>query len=226
LAGGRYSGEALEAGSMVPPRERVINAAARCIADVGFDKTTTRMVADRVGFTTGMVLYYFPHKAELMEAVLHTAIENLSAHFQSFTQHGIERLEAGISVILTEESIETYLVVLSQYRNAAQTDSSLRQGYERIFLESRKELITSVSAGQADGDLRRDIDSLLMADLIYALIQAIGTEKSLLPGHFTGSRSRELASLMLRLLSATKLEELPRSAKTAQPPEKQAPIAC
>ena len=58
-------------------RAETINAALSCFCDFGIDKTTLDMVADRAGFSKGVVAYYFKSKHQL-------TIECLIAFLKSY----------------------------------------------------------------------------------------------------------------------------------------------
>ena len=46
-------------------RKRLILEARRLFAEIGYDATTNRLVADAVGITTGAIYHYFPSKKDL-----------------------------------------------------------------------------------------------------------------------------------------------------------------
>lgn len=51
-------------------RRRLIAAAMRCVAEVGYSRTTMREIARRAGMTSGSIYHHFPNKAELMTTAL------------------------------------------------------------------------------------------------------------------------------------------------------------
>jgi AcrR family transcriptional regulator len=61
----------------IPTRQRLLDAAAALIAELGWSQVTTRAIAERAGLPHGTVSYHFRGKQELLtEAALHT-IEHL-----------------------------------------------------------------------------------------------------------------------------------------------------
>src|ERR1700716_2493396 len=50
------------------PRQRIIGAAMRCVAEVGYSKASIREVARAADMTSGSLYHYFPNKAELLRA--------------------------------------------------------------------------------------------------------------------------------------------------------------
>jgi AcrR family transcriptional regulator len=51
-------------------REKILDAAAQCVLEFGYQRTTTLMVQERAGVSRGSLLHQFPSKADLMAAVL------------------------------------------------------------------------------------------------------------------------------------------------------------
>jgi AcrR family transcriptional regulator len=49
-------------------RRRIITAAMRCVAEVGYSQATIREIARAADMTSGSLYHYFPNKAELLKA--------------------------------------------------------------------------------------------------------------------------------------------------------------
>jgi AcrR family transcriptional regulator len=49
-------------------RRRIITAAMRCVADVGYSQATIREIARAADMTSGSLYHYFPNKSELLKA--------------------------------------------------------------------------------------------------------------------------------------------------------------
>ncbi|ORB84902.1 TetR family transcriptional regulator [Mycobacterium kansasii] len=49
-------------------RQRIIAAAMRCVAEVGYSQATIREIARAAGMTSGSLYHYFPNKSELLHA--------------------------------------------------------------------------------------------------------------------------------------------------------------
>lgn len=68
----------------------LLDAAAAVVHDLGYERLTTAMVAERAGSSIGTVYRYFPDRIAVLQA--------LSARFlAAFASHGIERVEAASS---------------------------------------------------------------------------------------------------------------------------------
>ncbi|OBJ82032.1 TetR/AcrR family transcriptional regulator [Mycobacterium asiaticum] len=49
-------------------RQRIIAAAMRCVAEMGYSQASIREIARTAGMTSGSLYHYFPNKAELFKA--------------------------------------------------------------------------------------------------------------------------------------------------------------
>uniref|UniRef100_UPI0021F29279 TetR/AcrR family transcriptional regulator n=1 Tax=Mycolicibacterium gadium TaxID=1794 RepID=UPI0021F29279 len=49
-------------------RQRILEATMRCVAAVGYSRTTIREIAREANMTSGSLYHYFPNKAELVKA--------------------------------------------------------------------------------------------------------------------------------------------------------------
>ncbi|WP_156744753.1 TetR/AcrR family transcriptional regulator, partial [Mycobacterium sp. 852014-52450_SCH5900713] len=59
-------------------RARIIAAAMRCVAEMGYSRTTIREIARAAGMTSGSLYHYFPNKSELLEATV-TEMEGIAS---------------------------------------------------------------------------------------------------------------------------------------------------
>lgn len=50
-------------------RARIITAAMRCVAEMGYSRSTIREIARTADMTSGSLYHYFPNKSELLDAV-------------------------------------------------------------------------------------------------------------------------------------------------------------
>jgi AcrR family transcriptional regulator len=51
-------------------RARIITAAMRCVAEVGYSRATIREIAKAADMTSGSLYHYFPNKSELLKATV------------------------------------------------------------------------------------------------------------------------------------------------------------
>ncbi|MEM9302350.1 MAG: TetR/AcrR family transcriptional regulator [Pseudomonadota bacterium] len=51
-------------------RDQILNAAVRCIVDLGYSNTTTMRIAERAGLSRGATLHHFPSKMDIIRAAV------------------------------------------------------------------------------------------------------------------------------------------------------------
>ncbi|WP_131806037.1 TetR/AcrR family transcriptional regulator, partial [Mycobacterium alsense] len=51
-------------------RARIVGAAMRCVAEVGYSRATIREIARAADMTSGSLYHYFPNKSELIKAAV------------------------------------------------------------------------------------------------------------------------------------------------------------
>jgi AcrR family transcriptional regulator len=185
-------------------RRQLMAAAMACVAEVGVARTTMRMIADRAGVTTGMVLYYFRSKKELISAAIAAANEAFSARMNLLTDgaFGPRRLEAILETFLGDPSEGVPRNFTVQYRSASLNDAELRLGSLSEYQAAREKLARSIRSGQEQGELRADVDHMLAADLILVLMQGLAMEESLSPEIISRDRALQIGFLALGFLKS------------------------
>jgi AcrR family transcriptional regulator len=110
-------------------RARILDAAMRLFAEVGYHAATNAMIADAANLTRGAMLYHFAGRAELVEAaVAHIDL----ARARLFEQAAVP---AGPGVDAAEHAIDAYwtllhevpFVAFAELESAARTDPMLRE---------------------------------------------------------------------------------------------------
>jgi len=111
-------------------RARILDAAMRLFADVGYYAATNAMIADAAKLTRGAMLYHFASREELVEAAItHIELERASL----FEQAALA--SAGPGVDASEHAIDAYwgllhepaFVAFAELESAARTDPMLRE---------------------------------------------------------------------------------------------------
>jgi AcrR family transcriptional regulator len=111
-------------------RARILDAAMRLFADVGYHAANNAMIADAAKLTRGAMLYHFATREELVEAAI-THIEVERAHL--FEQAASMSATPGIDA--AEHAIDAYwallheapFVAFAELEAAARTDPMLRE---------------------------------------------------------------------------------------------------
>jgi AcrR family transcriptional regulator len=114
-------------------RARILDAAMRLFAQLGYHATTNAVIADAAGLTRGAMLYHFASREELVEA----AIAHIELHrARLFEQAATAPTAAGVDA--AEHAIDVYwsllhelpFVAFAELEAAARTDAMLSQRLE------------------------------------------------------------------------------------------------
>lgn len=112
-------------------RAEAINAALECFCDFGIDKTTLDLVAQKAGFSKGIVAYYFKTKRQLI-------LECLKAFMSSYNL----KIGSSITKDMTPEQMVKVVVDVSlpplSEENENRINVSVLDGVDKICLPEKK----------------------------------------------------------------------------------------
>ncbi len=103
-------------------RQRIIDSAMRCVAEVGYSKATIREIARAADMTSGSLYHYFPNKAELLKATVGEFDEIAFPRLRAAAARAddiVDRLEA-----VLDESHR----LMREYPHLAAFDRAMRAG--------------------------------------------------------------------------------------------------
>jgi AcrR family transcriptional regulator len=163
-------------------RARIVTAAMRCVAGVGYSKATIREIARIAEMTSGSLYHYFPNKSELLEATVREvdAIALPRLRFAAARYCDVvDRLEA----VLDELDR-----LMRDYPHLAAFDRAIRaertahpRGGPQMYpgLKALRDIISEIieDAGKR-GALPRSTDKGAAVDAIYALTRGL-TERAI-----------------------------------------------
>jgi AcrR family transcriptional regulator len=110
-------------------RARILDAAMRLFADIGYHAATNAVIADAAGLTRGAMLYHFATREELVEA----AVAHIELNRARLFEQAAAQAPAGVDA--AEHAIDTYwallheppFVAFAELEAAARTDAMLRE---------------------------------------------------------------------------------------------------
>lgn len=127
------------------PRGRLLNGAATLFRDKGYERTTVRDIAARVGIQSGSIFHHFPSKAAILYAVIEEVIQANTQRLQVACDAHIDpekKLQALVRqelVFITGATREAMSVMVQEWRCLAPEQQQqalvLRDIYEAIWLE-------------------------------------------------------------------------------------------
>jgi AcrR family transcriptional regulator len=180
-------------------RAQLMRATMECVAEAGVEKTTVWMVAERAGVSTGMVLYYYRNKKDLINSAVSWASREFGERLNTLTEgnFGPERLKESMKIFLHDPSGVIPANFLIQYRMAALNDEEIRQRSLGQYENSRVSLAKSVRTAQEHSQIRPDVSDYALADLIYTLANGLAAEMAAHPEIMTLERALDVAQLAL-----------------------------
>ena len=148
------------AGTPRPDRRAaIVGAAYRCMARHGYERTTTSLICQEAGVSSGTFFHYFPTKAAVLAAVLEDGLHHTREAFahirDTATRDAVAALGLWRDHVLDEASDENlpgFVAVLGAVPDDAAVAAALQAEATLIH-----DVLTGlVAAGQDQGTMRAD----------------------------------------------------------------------
>lgn len=181
-----------------PPREDVLAAAMRMIAERGLEQLTMAALGREVGMSSGHLLYYFHSKDELLLQTLEWSEGRLGAErgrlLTRSTATARERVDAYVDLYVPEGHRDPHWTLWLEVWNRSQsaaTDAVARDRQAAIEGVWHRDLVALIAEGVSRGEFRRvDPDrfaarlrALLDGFSIHVAIGLRGTDRAQVLGH-------------------------------------------
>ena len=156
-------------------REAILNASTKLFAERGFDATPLQAIADVVGIRKPSLLYHFPSKEELRQAVLEQLLshwsEVLPRLLMAAAQDGMARFDRVVEELLdffAADPDRARLLV----REALDRPSEMRT-YLSQFVRPWIDLVAEyIRKGQRTGEISPDVDPESYVVQVVSLVLA------------------------------------------------------
>jgi AcrR family transcriptional regulator len=166
-------------------RRRIITAAMRCVAEVGYSKATIREIARAADMTSGSLYHYFPSKSELLKATGEEIEEIVGPRLRAAAAKSddvIDRLDAVLDE--SKRLIRDY-PYLAAFLRAIRVESSaqMRRGYAKYQgSKALRDVVTEiVEDARAQGVLSTDTGAGPAVEAICALTRGLSEQAASLP---------------------------------------------
>jgi TetR/AcrR family transcriptional regulator len=184
----------------VPTRERALDAALRSFAARGFEATSLDDVAAEVGVSKQAILYYYPSKARLLDAVIDRSAAELSETLEAALDRagqGWQRVEAVVRSVfrLALRRPELLGLLREVSRLGPPAAPRLMAALDPLVQRARGFLEAEMAAGRM-----RATDSRLLLLSAYSTVIGMATEVELLRGLGEEPTLRSLARRRRELL--------------------------
>jgi len=181
-----------------PPRDQVLAAAMRMIAERGLEQLTMAALGREVGMSSGHLLYYFHSKDELLLQTLEWSEGRLGAERGRLLTRSAatarERVDAYVDLYVPEGHRDPHWTLWLEVWNRSQsaaTDAVARDRQAAIEGAWHRDLVALIAEGVSRGEFRRvDPDrfaarlrALLDGFSIHVAIGLRGTDRAQVLGH-------------------------------------------
>ncbi len=161
-------------------RARILGAAMRCVAEVGYSRATIREIARTAEMTSGSLYHYFPNKSELLDATVREIEEIAFPRLRAAASDAddvVDRIEAVLDEwarLLTEHPHLAAFDRAVRSENAAHPAGRPRHTGPKALRANIAEVIENAWAA---GLLPAGTEPRAAVDAIYALTRGL-TERA------------------------------------------------
>jgi AcrR family transcriptional regulator len=160
------------ASSSVETRRRILDVARETFADVGWEVTTNKVVAEKANVTSAAIYHYFDSKLEMYRAVYHDAESSVSTEF-------------GAAAAMSDTFVGQFEAILERAYQMNSRDPSLARflASARVDMKRHPELRgairrwagdeivsvlvkTGIATGEISAARKKDVSALVRAFLV------------------------------------------------------------
>lgn len=167
--------QALKGKSVSPENsstERILAAAEKLFSEHGYDAVSINAIAVRAGVSKANIFHHFNTKNELYLAVVKDACKETQTRVQTIARDHrsiVDRLshfaQAQLQFML-EHGQTTRLILRELIKNGPERGRELA---EQVFGQSFARLVGMIREGQAQGELRQEVDPAAIAVMLVAI---------------------------------------------------------
>ena len=158
-------------------RQRILAAAMRCVAEVGYSQASIREIARAAGMTSGSLYHYFPNKSELLKAtgeeIEAIALPRLQA---AAAKSGdiVDRLDAVLDESKRMRREYPYLAAFLRAIRAESAAQLRRGGPKYPGSRALRDVVTEIVADAGtQGMLSADTDAAATVEAICAMTRGL-----------------------------------------------------
>jgi AcrR family transcriptional regulator len=185
----------------------IAEVTASLVAELGIERVTMREVAQRGGFSKGVLQHYFADRAELLASALNWSEAQCMARIQAAAHReaveGLAALQVRIENILplTAPSLEEWKIRL-QVQGLAIVDSQIRPLQKSRFQKVRRHLLRDIQRAIDAGEIKAGLDGPQVVRDVLMLITGLGTLAVLNPGAFSRAQLRRSVKQLIESVEA------------------------
>jgi AcrR family transcriptional regulator len=150
-------------------RQRILDAAARALAEVGYSEAKLSDIAQEAGTHAGSLYYYFPSREDLVKEVLITSLDRISEFSDSLESAQFSPLERVLAFmrLLVEQTLSPDDHYFRAYlRNGNQVPETIRGVLQTRRHRMRHTLARLIEEAQATGQISMVTDATIAAQFL------------------------------------------------------------
>jgi AcrR family transcriptional regulator len=172
-------------------RARILSAAMRCVAEVGYSQATIREIARTAEMTSGSLYHYFPNKSELLEATVREIEEIAFPRLRAAAAQTDDVVERLWAVLDESDRLTREYPHLAAFERAMRTESTLHPAGRPTYagLKALRDIIEEIiEDARAQGSLPAETKPSAAVDAIYALTRGLTEQAAnLTPGAYAAT---------------------------------------
>lgn len=176
-------------------KRRIIDGAKRLFSLYGFSRTTVDEISVNLRISKKTIYQHFRSKDELVEAVFFSILDPAFRMINEIIDSKFGFYETVKSLFKVLQSI--FLQITPQMFSDLQTSPQL---WEKIDAKRRQAIsryVEVIKRGQKNGDIRKDIDSKFMSNLITQIVRYFATPQMIIE---LGTNPVDMANKILSIV--------------------------
>ena len=176
-------------------REFIARVSAEIIAEQGLDQATIREIAQRTGFSKGVIEHYFDDKDHIIDMAIDWINERFVQREKKATngKSGLAALEARLDCALpvTKESLREWKIRLRFWSDAAVRNELHSLQSDRLT-KTRERFTKDIEDAKKLGELRDEIDSTHAANMLIHFVCGVSANALIAPNYYNRRYMKQL----------------------------------
>lgn len=189
-------------------RQEILQSAHACFAKKGFEVSTVDDIVAHSGISKGAIYNYFKSKDEIYLALMEKQTNESGNKFTkaiSERESAFEKLNYLVDAYLNNDPNDVenkdYAIVHYEFRlystRKPEIKKALTDRYRNFFVSLLKNIILE---GQASGELKKEIDPEMYADIFWAMINGVTLQAAILDDYHYKTILHEMKKMFFEKL--------------------------
>ncbi len=152
---------------------KIIEVAIECFGELGYEGTSMRLIAEKLGISKPAIYYHFPDKQHLFQGIVEFVMDKFSNTLEAIKNNQTDAISKLKDIILTrfkplsdESNIRRFLH--GMFTNGVK--HGMKFDHKNMFESQENIILTIIQQGIDEGNFRPDINK---KSFLYALIGTI-----------------------------------------------------